>query len=1051
MSPAARPGARAWLVYLVACAAAAGAYVAVGDDAFRRIVFNLFGVSAVVAILLGARRHAHGRRAAWLAFAAGNALFALGDVAFDLYAWRGESTPVPSVADGLYLAGYPVLAVGLAMLVRHRAPGRDVAAALDGAIAAIALGSVAWATVVGDFARDNDLSVATRAVAVAYPLLDLVLAAFVARLLLSGGARSASYRMLASGLLALLVADAIYTITTMGAGFDEHIAADLAWMLSYALWGAAALHPSMRDVGRPAGADGAPATRVALALLSASVLAAPAMIVLRQAQGDGEDVVVLAVASSVLFVAVLLRIRLLTGQLDRSYRALARSAARQRVLTGAATGLVTAAAPDALARTVAQAAVALADSRSAWAAYVVSGPDGEIVAATAGDHPGEAQGPRAHRDPSGPPTFEAPVVVDGVRRGAIVVGGLRSNITEVMPTLTLLASQVSLAVQAADATEREVRTRSERLFGSLVQHASDVVALATADGVVTYLSPGAEAMLGHPPDFHVGRSVTDLVHRDDVAAVRIALTKALEDGLGATCRIEARTKHADGTWRDLESVVTNLLEDADVGAFVLNARDVTQRKALERELHDQAFHDTLTGLPNRALFLDRVEHALRRIGRAGSLVGVLFIDVDDFKMVNDSLGHASGDRLLAAIAQRLADCVRAGDTVARLGGDEFAVLIEDGAVDEIAETVATRIADELAVPFELDGHPSSVSVSIGIALGAPAESTPDELLRDADLAMYMAKRNGKARFERFRPAMHAEAVRRLELVGELRRAIELGELVPHYQPIVDVHTGVTIAVEALVRWDHPTRGLLGPAEFLAVAESTGLIVPLGKVVLDGACRHVAEWRRGRLVDDAFYVSVNVSPRQLQDVAIVEDVARALRDSGLPGAALVLEVTETTFIDDVRVAARRLDALRGLGVRVAIDDFGTGYASLGYLRELPVDIVKIDRSFVDGIADDAGGVAVVRSVVELGERLGLTVVAEGVERDDQLDLLDRLGCSAAQGYLFARPMSSADLVRTLRHPSAHPEAPLARGGAPRRARAGTTPVRAARPPAPPPAT
>jgi diguanylate cyclase (GGDEF)-like protein len=486
----------------------------------------------------------------------------------------------------------------------------------------------------------------------------------------------------------------------------------------------------------------------------------------------------------------------------------------------------------------------------------------------------------------------------------------------------------------------------------------------------------------------------------------------LNGGLAATANFECRVAHADGSWREVDSVMTNLLDDPDVEAIVLNSRDVTDRRSLERTLNRQTFHDSLTGLANRALFVDRVTHALDRAERQAGPVAVLFVDLDDFKMVNDSLGHPAGDELLVAVAERLAASIRPGDTVARFGGDEFALLLESGQMPEAAHVVATRIAKALEVPIQIGTEDVSMRASIGIALGQPPVDSPDGLLRDADLAMYMAKHNGKGRFEMFRPAMHEEAVRRLEMAADLRRGIERGELEVFYQPIVNVHTATAIGAEALVRWHHPRRGLVAPAEFIPIAESTGLIVPLGKWVLTEACRQAETWRRSGLTDKTFYISVNLSARQLQDPALIDDVTEAIRDSGLPAVAVLLEVTESVLMADLDAALARLHALKDLGLRLAVDDFGTGYSSLSYLRDFPMDVVKIDKSFVDRIALDPEGAAMVRSVIDVTSALGLTSIAEGVEQEDQLVLLDQLGCDNVQGYLFAEPMPNEQFVDAL---------------------------------------
>jgi diguanylate cyclase (GGDEF)-like protein len=456
------------------------------------------------------------------------------------------------------------------------------------------------------------------------------------------------------------------------------------------------------------------------------------------------------------------------------------------------------------------------------------------------------------------------------------------------------------------------------------------------------------------------------------------------------------------------------LGESIAGSVQVLSGSIEERDALEQRLAHQAFHDPLTDLPNRALFLDRVAHALQRSAREQTPLAVLFLDVDDFKTVNDSLGHELGDQLLVDVAHRMTELARAGDTVARFGGDEFAVLVEAGDVPHAAEEVARRMLGGLAAPFRLGGNEVAVGASIGIALGQLPDG-PGDLLRDADLAMYMAKHNGKGRFETFRPSLKDDALRRLAISADLRHAIDNGELEVFYQPIVHTHSAAPAGVEALVRWHHPRRGLVLPVEFIDVAESTGMIVALGHWVLKEACRQAQAWRLAGVIDDAFYMSVNLSPRQLAEPALVDTVTRALQHSGLPPHVLVLEITESTLMVDFDAALARLRALKELGLRLALDDYGTGYSSLNRLGKLPVDIVKIDKTFIDQLTSSPDGAALVRSVVDVTRALGLSAVAEGVEDQAQRIALGGLGCDHIQGYLFARPapaIATEELLRRL---------------------------------------
>ncbi len=450
------------------------------------------------------------------------------------------------------------------------------------------------------------------------------------------------------------------------------------------------------------------------------------------------------------------------------------------------------------------------------------------------------------------------------------------------------------------------------------------------------------------------------------------------------------------------------------------------------QLARQAFRDPLTSLPNRALFMDRLAHALTRTERRGEQLAVLFLDLDRFKVVNDSLGHGVGDQLLIGVSQRLAGCLRPEDTIARLGGDEFAILLEDVKDDKGPTSVADRLTGELQQPFVVEGREVVITVSIGIAMSTARRMTPEDILRDADLAMYHAKGKGKARYEVFDKSMNAPAKERMDLELDLRNAVARGEFVLHYQPVVELPTGRITEVEALVRWKHPQRGLLFPADFVGLSEETGLIVPLGRWVLHEACRQTRQWQLAAPATK-LAISVNLSARQLQQPGLVDEIGAALRETRLDAGALRLEITETVVMHDAPTTLAKLEALKALGVQLAIDDFGTGYSSLGYLKRFPVDTLKIDRSFVKGIGRDVEDSAIVRAVITVAKSLGLSVTAEGIETADQLDQLRTLGCDHGQGYFFAKPMTSdrvpALLMATSPWGSRQPEAATLTNGQP----------------------
>jgi diguanylate cyclase (GGDEF)-like protein len=468
-----------------------------------------------------------------------------------------------------------------------------------------------------------------------------------------------------------------------------------------------------------------------------------------------------------------------------------------------------------------------------------------------------------------------------------------------------------------------------------------------------------------------------------------------------------RLARSDGSWRHLEAIGKNLLDDPAVAGIVLTARDRTERHEAEQRLAHRALHDPLTELPNRTLFFDRLEQALYRASRSPGSVAVMFIDVDRFKVINDSLGHEAGDEVIRAVAALLESSVRPGDTVARFGGDEFVVCCEEVADAASARAIAERFAQRLQRPFGIAGREFAVTLSIGIALtGHHRDARADDLLRLADAAMYRVKERGGDGFEvATGTELDPDILDQLDLEGGLRRAIENEGLRVHYQPEIDLTTGAVVGFEALLRWEDPHRGSVPPMRFIPLAEQTGLIVPLGRWVLEAACRQVAEWQARQGPDDApLWVSVNLSGRQLAEPDVADHVASALAASGLDGGSLWLEITETVLMTDVDAATRTLEALRALGVHIAVDDFGTGWSSLLYLKRFPVEALKIDRSFVDGLGRDRDDTSIVAAVVSLAHSLGLLAVAEGVETEEQLDGLRALDCDLGQGFRWARPMT-----------------------------------------------
>ena len=613
--------------------------------------------------------------------------------------------------------------------------------------------------------------------------------------------------------------------------------------------------------------------------------------------------------------------------------------------------------------------------------------------------------------PAVQPFSPLPYVAGAFLFGLILVVAARAwpaplsvlSIGAMLTTAFLVVRQLAAVGENARLVGERAARENEARFRALVQHSTDVIAIVDVDGVIRFLSPAVTRIFGYAPEELLGRKVTEFLHHDSVRdAMSLIVSAAAHPGV--TAPAEWKVRHRDGRLLSVETVGTNLLSEPTVGGIVLNTRDISERKALEKQLTHQAFHDPLTNLANRVLFLDRVSHALALVRRHDQMLAVLFVDLDGFKTINDSLGHAAGDRLLAVVASRLQTCVRTSDTVSRLGGDEFALLIEDATDDQAATEVAERVAAAVRHPILIEGKEVFMTASIGIATAKDEGSAPD-LLRNADMAMYVAKSRGKARWERFEPGMHIRALERLDLEAELRHALDRADqFVLLYQPIVQLQTGEVKGIEALVRWTHPQRGTLTPVQFIPLAEETGLIVPLGRWVLREACRQAQVWQAQRTAGPPLTLTVNVSGYQLQYDGVVADVRAALADSGLDPHNLVLEITESVLMQQNETILERLRALKSVGVRLAIDDFGTGYSSLGYLQRFPIDILKIDKAFVDDIGATGAEPALVRAIIALGDTLQLQTIAEGIELKQQWHGLRELGCEMGQGYLFARPVT-----------------------------------------------
>jgi diguanylate cyclase (GGDEF)-like protein/PAS domain S-box-containing protein len=1009
-----------WAIYLALGALLCAVYLWVPPLKGSGPLMNLIGLSPVLAILFGIRRYQPASKLPWLLLAAGSALFWLGDLY--TYSYRvlfGVDVPFPSPGDALYVAMYPVMMAGLLLLVRRRNGGPDRSGLVDGLILTVGLSLPAWITLMAPYLHLDDLSTVAKIVSVAYPLGDVILVGAAVRLALDAGRREPTFYLLTGSIVLLLVTDLAYGLLTLHGLYDRQLWLDAGWIGSYLLWGAGGLHPSMARLDQPAPGREIVLTPFRLGLLTCASLMAPVIGFVHDIRNGDLDYATVRGASVLLFGLVVVRMSGLVRQQDRSLE-------RERALSGAGAELVAATdraeidavavraaeavtssgAPVALCRCDGEGALRVAAANASWGLNAGAILDVERLQAAADQRETTVRLGRHEAEAAGLPATHSRVLVVTLEsrraEAAILLVATTANASKSeRAAVRALASQVALALDSAVLSEEVHRRRGEARFASLVRHASDLITVLQPDTTVTYQSPSIERILGYVPHELVGQRFDALAPAGDRERLARCVASAAdgERVQSLECSLTAR----DGETRQFEILFTDLIEDEHVGGILLNARDVSERKAFEAELAHQAFHDPVTGLANRAMFAEQVRQAIARARREGRMPAVIFLDLDDFKTVNDSLGHAAGDEVLVEVARRLDESVRAADIAARFGGDEFAVLMEDVAHSQDAADAAQRILEMLAQPMHAGHRQVTLGGSIGISVFGPEDPRDaDEVIRDADAAMYIAKRDGKGGYRLFEPAMHEGVVARLELRNDLQRALATDQFELHYQPVIRLADGSVSGVEALLRWHHPERGLVTPTEFIPIAEETGLIIPIGRWVLRESCRHA---RRLEAPDGPpLSMSVNLSLKQIQHSDIVADVRDALDEARLSPERLTLEITESVLMDDTELAVSRLRDLKALGVRLALDDFGTGYSSLSYLSRFPVDILKMDRSFLrEGSSPDSHSLA--SAVVALGSTLALEVVAEGIEAPEQAESLRALGCDLGQGFLFARPLDA----------------------------------------------
>ncbi|MFE7897894.1 putative bifunctional diguanylate cyclase/phosphodiesterase [Streptomyces sp. NPDC057424] len=1007
------PARRLSAGYLSLAGILTAAYLSV--PVLRTPLWALVGLAGVAAVLAGMRVHRPPLPRSWLLLAAGLLAFTAGGT-FSHAQESYFSASTPSPADACRLAVYPLLALGLSGLLRYRLTGRDLPGLLDALVITGGLALPVWVYLVQPLAQREGLTWQQRAISVACPLGGVLVLALLVRLLAHGPAPGANRaaRLLVLGTLALLGSDVALGILRLNGTWQAGTLLYSGGIVFCTAWGLAALHPSMARLTAPdSPSQSLLPPRRRLLLFGAATLIPPAILAHEESDGLDYDATVLAAFSGVLFLLVIFRLTLMVV----AHR---RAMTRELALRTAAASLMGSFWPEEIARACDRAVTSLFGPQGRHVTLLLSAGEAqnlyarlERCPARAGTAargrtaivPSAALGPElAARLGRLPAVLLCPMVQAGRREdgelpGALLAAGSERQLAEMRGSLELLASHAGLTTERIALRREVIRQESEAYFRTLVHNASDVILIVNDDTTVRYASPSARTVFGRTE--LTGTRLPDLV--DARERDRVVQTLAALRGDGQQESQDHWRVSRDAVRIEVEVRCRDLRQDPTVGGLVVTLRDVTEQRQLEHELAQRAFHDSLTGLPNRTLLLERTERALRRGHRESTTTCLLFIDLDDFKIVNDTLGHSVGDRLLCAVAERLSGTLRRTDTAARLGGDEFAVLIEDAEQPLDAEVLAAHVVRTLSRPFHLAVESVSVSASVGVAT-AQDSTDAGELLALADLALYAAKASGKRTWRRFQPQQRIRVAERHALQARLDQAVSREEFGLRYQPVMDIDAGRVVGFEALARWPELGPDPVPPGQFIPLAEETGHISTLGAWVLRKATADLARLQHRTPLPDPPYLSVNVSTRQWRDGNFLDEVCTALDTTGLAAGTLQLELTESVLMQRTDQIDAMIHALKERGVRIAVDDFGTGFSSLRYLRDFPIDVLKIDKSFIDGIPHDPQQVALVEGIVHLADTLGLQVIAEGIEKQPQRELLAAIGCGYGQGFLFARPMT-----------------------------------------------